>query len=339
MNILALTTRGLESISAAEMSTLPGMVSPQVAYRRVTAEYQGALKHLLRLTTVDDVFIHLATWEGIGRPRDALRHLNQHSQGLDVAVAVGALRNLRPLDAAPAFSITASFVGKRNYTTAEIKQAVAEGVLAAQPGWRYVDDDRDAALNLRLFIEHETALVGLRIGATSLHRRPYKQHHLPGALKPSVAAAMLHVAGLEPGQRLLDPFCGTGTIVIEAAYQGAAAAGSDLAANALQMALADLNRAALYATFVQGDARQLPFRRACMDCVVSNMPWGKQVLNPQDLPTLYRASYAEMRRVIAPGGVIVLLTSTPELLPDQPQIQIEISLFGETPKISLFRPG
>ena len=333
MKIFALTTRGLEPISEVEVRAIPGVSVEAVAYRRVEADYSGPLSALLRLTTVDDVFIKLANWDSIGHTRDNLARLRGLSQSLEIASYLPALVDVRPEEPLPVFSITANFVGKRNYSVPEIKQVVAQGVRSAYPDWQYVDDDRNADLNLRLFIEHDRVLVGLRIGAHSLHRRPYKQQHLPGSLKPPVAAAMIQMAGLQPGQIMIDPFCGAGTIIIEAALQGIVAAGGDIAADAVKTAYADIPIDASHTTLFQWDAQRLPFAAASVNAVISNLPWGKQVSSAADLPALYRASFAEMRRVVKPGGSIVLLTNQPELLPQMPDIQTEISLFGETPMI------
>ena len=106
--------------------------------------------------------------------------------------------------------------------------------------------------------------------------------------------------------------------------------------DALQIARLDVPIEASHVALFQWDAQRLPFATASVDVVVSNLPWGKQVSSADDLPALYRASFAEMQRVVKPGGSIVLLTSQPELLPQTPDEQIEISLFGETPKIVRF---
>ena len=116
---------------------------------------------------------------------------------------------LRPLPPEPRYSITASFVGRRNYSSDEIKRTIAEGISSILP-WRYTADDREADLNLRLFIDHETAYVGVRLGEHPLHERAYKVAERPGSLKPSVAAAMLRLADVQPGQRLLDPAAAAG---------------------------------------------------------------------------------------------------------------------------------
>ena len=238
----------------------------------------------------------------------------------------------------PTFSVTANFVGKRNYTAPEVKDAVADGV-TRQCGWAYADDDREADLNLRVFIEHDTALVGLRVAADPLHRRAYKQVHIPGALKPTVAAAMLQIAGVHEGRVVVDPFCGSGTIPIEAGLRGASGFGGDLEADALQGALQNAQAAQVGAAIVQWDVRTLPLRDQSVDAIVSNMPWGRQVQVDAQLSALYAAAFAEMHRVVVPGGSIVLLTTFPELLPGEPAQEIEISLFGQNPKILRFTAG
>lgn len=49
-----------------------------------------------------------------------------------------------------------------------------------------------------------------------------------GMLPPKLAQAMLNLAGVESGQRVLDPFCGTGVVLQEAALLGCEVYGSDL---------------------------------------------------------------------------------------------------------------
>jgi tRNA (guanine6-N2)-methyltransferase len=327
--IFALTTRGLEPVSAREMASLPGVTITETAYRRVAADCTDSLVPLLGLRTVDDVYLDVGTWPEIGRPRSTLAALRAHSIKLDLREAAALIAEVRQVLAPPIFSVTASFVGKRNYNTEEIKQAVADGI-ATRHGWEYQADDRQADLNLRVFIEHEVAFVGVRLAQRPLHERSYKQTHRAGSLKPSVAAAMVMLADMQLGMRLLDPCCGTGTILIEAALQGAVAQGGDNDADAVAAARANIEAAGVEARVEQWNAQALPLADASVDCVVSNLPWGRQVEVDE---AFYRRAVAEMRRVLVPGGRLVLLTDAPQLL-DLPNAEtIEISLFGQTPTI------
>lgn len=337
-NIFAVTVRGLESICAGEIAALPGVHAQPTTYRRVPAVCDGALDPLLSLRTVDDVYLDAATWTGIAHTRDMLAVLQWHAAQLELDAIIARIAAVRPLPEQPIFSITASFVGRRNYSTDEIKRTVSEGITSLYD-WRYTPDDREADLNVRLFMEHEVAYVGVRLGKHPLHERAYKVVERPGSLKPTVAAAMLRLADVQPGERLLDPCCGSGTIVIEAALLGAAAQGGDIDAEAVEAALANAAAAGVDVPITQRDARALPLPDRNIDCVVSNLPWGRQIAVDDALARLYAEFCAEIERVNAPGGRVVVLTSAPKLLPFNRLRRIgadEISLYGQTPTICSF---
>jgi tRNA (guanine6-N2)-methyltransferase len=336
MQFFAITTRGLESLSAAELSALPGAADIHPAYRRLTGCYDGDLAALGRLRTLDDIFMTLAGWSGVGRERAYLADFTRWSQAINIKARLGTLAQLRPIPRQPVFSVTANFVGKRNYTMPEIKAAVAAGINGRYPAWHYTPDDRGADLNIRIFIDHTDALVGLRIGDHPLHRRPYKQAHTPGSLKPTVAAAMLRLADLPPASSIVDPFCGSGTIVAEAAAIGLRAWGGDI--NPEPLASARINTGAMpRAAILHEDARRLPLATGSVDGVVSNLPWGRQITVNEALHALYRTALAEMRRITRPGGRLILLTSHPELLPLPPDDSLTISLYGQNPSIVTYR--
>lgn len=53
-------------------------------------------------------------------------------------------------------------------------------------------------------------------------------HEYKGKFNPQVARALLNVLGVLPGQRVLDPFCGSGTTLVECVHLGAAGYGADI---------------------------------------------------------------------------------------------------------------
>jgi tRNA (guanine6-N2)-methyltransferase len=334
VDLFAVTNRGLEPVCAAEMKQIPALSVKEISYRRITAVLRGNLSPVVRLRTVDDVFIDLGTWTDIGPHRVVLETLKQNSRELSLVPAVEVITQARPVSRQPAFSVTANFVGKRNYSMDEIKAVVASGI-TDHYGWRYTSED-ESELNLRVFIEHDTAYIGLRIGAVSLHRRSYKLAHLPGSLKPSVAAAMLQIAEVAPGMRVLDPLCGAGTLLIEAALQGAKALGGDIDAAALTHAAINARAAGMQVYLQHWNAMNLPLLNQSVDRIVTNLPWGRQVQVNEDLTILYRKVCAEFERVVDSRGQIVLLTSLPELVHFdwmKRREAIEVSLFGQNPVI------
>lgn len=337
MPVFALTTRGLEDLTGAELAALSGAVLTGTAYRRVLATCRS-LAPLSALRTADDAYFALAQWDAVGHTRDMLAVLREAAAALDVPAAVEALRAVRSIPDSPAFSVTASFVGRRNYSVEEIKEAVSGGIADAR-AWTYTADDRAASVNVRVFIEGQTALVGLRVAAAPLHERPYRVAERAGALKPPVAAAMLRLAAVAAGQTVLDPCCGTGTILLEAAAVGAVPAGGDLDAQAVQAARANMRAAGAHFRVDQWDARRLSLPDHSIDAVVSNLPWGRQVMVDDVLADLYDEIAYEIERVLRPGGRAALLTTSPDLLRFKaltPAARREISLFGQTPQICLF---
>jgi tRNA (guanine6-N2)-methyltransferase len=337
VKIFALTSRGLAWVGAQEMSRLSALRVDDVSYRRIAATCMGSLAPLLDLRCVDDLFLDLATWKDILPQRDALERIRQLSAQLDLEPVVGSLSAVRPIPERPAFSLTASFVGRRNYTWKEIKQSMAEGIRTRYP-WPY-EEDPDSDLNIRVFIDHQTAHVGLRLNDRPLHRRAYKGVHLGGSLKPSVAAALIQLAEGAAGSLLLDPFCGAGTILIEGASMGHQVFGGDIDPQALAATGENGRLAGESVNACLWDARHLPLANHSVQRVVSNLPWGRQVKVDQSLEWFYQQVCTEMRRVIAADGRIVLLTNEPQwvALPGlEIELQFEISLFGKTPAVMVF---
>ena len=337
--VFAITTRGLEPVSADELAALPGVTAEQVAYRRVFASCRESLTSLLGLRTVEDVFLYVDTWSAIGRARSALQTLTAMSAQLPLDRFARVCAQVRSIPQSPIFSVTVNFVGRRNYSTDEIKKACADGVISRQ-GWTYSEDDGAAHLNLRIFIEGENAIVGTRLGERSLSKRPYKHSHVPGSLKPTVAAALASLVGLRPDMQVLDPCCGAGTILIEAQAKQAEVWGGDIDLRAVMAARENAAEAGAPVRLQCWDALSLPVADHSMDRIISNLPWGKAVRTTGTLSALYAGIGQEIQRVLAPGGQVALLTNQPDLvqIPGlKCEKQIEISLFGQTPTILVWR--
>lgn len=77
----------------------------------------------------------------------------------------------------------------------------------------------EGALCLRLLIGTERSSLALDFSGIPLSRRGYRTHGGAAPLRESLAAAMLYAAGWHTSESkaLVDPFCGSGTLPIEAA--------------------------------------------------------------------------------------------------------------------------
>lgn len=86
---------------------------------------------------------------------------------------------------------------------------------------------------IRVVLTDDNVFIGLRrfqINKKHFHdNKPHKRPFFyPGSMSPKLARAMVNLSGVKKGSNLLDPFCGTGGILIEAAIVGSKVYGSDI---------------------------------------------------------------------------------------------------------------
>lgn len=100
--------------------------------------------------------------------------------------------------------------------------------------------------------------------------RPYFH---PGVLEPKIARAFVNLCGVRRGDTFVDPFCGTGGFLIEAATMGIYAFGMDVDRRMVIGAGKNLKHYNLDADIVLGDAMALPVSKA--DGIASDPPYGR----------------------------------------------------------------
>jgi SAM-dependent methyltransferase len=112
-------------------------------------------------------------------------------------------------------------------------------------------------------------------------------------LQPA-AAEVIALAGVRPGERLLDLACGTGNAALLAARAGARVTGVDGAARLVDLARSRCQGEGFVADFVVADMHDLPLPSAAFDVVVSVFG----LIFADDPPR----ALGELLRVLAPGG-------------------------------------
>lgn len=102
------------------------------------------------------------------------------------------------------------------YIAQKTKDAVVDQ-LRDNLGARPSVDLRDPDVRLSVHIAKDEATVYLDLSGEPLHRRGYRAGTVEAPLKETLAAAILRLAGWDRAQPLLDPMCGGGTFLVEAA--------------------------------------------------------------------------------------------------------------------------
>ncbi|WP_238335206.1 TRM11 family SAM-dependent methyltransferase [Kribbella amoyensis] len=150
------------------------------------------------------------------------------------------------------------------------------------------------------------------IGALHWTRRFGRLERLPWSTNPVVAEVLVRLAKLRPGDHVLDPFCGAGTVLAAVRTRGTRRYGSDHDPRAIDLARRNLGEVQLRL----GSARQLAHADRTVHRVIANLPFGKRVGRHADNLTLYPAALHEVARVLTPDGRAVLLTEDKRLLRD-----------------------
>ncbi|MFW6321494.1 MAG: methyltransferase domain-containing protein, partial [Halohasta sp.] len=127
--------------------------------------------------------------------------------------------------------------------------------------------------------------------------RPFFQ---PGSMDPLDARALVNIAGAGPETTVVDPMCGTGGLLLEAALVGSRVVGVDaqwkMTRGSRENLTALLDGADV--EIIHGDATALPVVDACADAVVFDAPYGRQSkIARHELADLVGGALAEARRI------------------------------------------
>lgn len=113
----------------------------------------------------------------------------------------------------------------------------------------------------------------------------------PTSLPPKLARAMINLAG--PVSQVLDPFCGSGGLLIEAGLMGLDATGIDVDDDMLARAEKNLEAYGAEAKLIHGDALEHDEEA---ECVVTDLPYGRNS-KAEDLAPLYEGFLENAKRL------------------------------------------
>ena len=133
--------------------------------------------------------VHAIEWHRLFKPERTLR--------VDVAATRSPLASLE-------------------FATLRTKDAVCDR-FRAERGVRPSIDKRTPDVRVYVYLTERDAIVYLDTSGEPLFRRGYRRDADEAPLRENLAAGLLALTGWKPGETLLDPMCGSGTIVIEAA--------------------------------------------------------------------------------------------------------------------------
>lgn len=272
------TPVGLEAIAQEEIEENLPLVQAFSSHRNVFVELQnGAIdfkNHPEQIRTADDVFVFKGCYEGVERAKASVEGLLQYFSKY-------ILPGLSEYSPDFPIRVTVSFVGKRNFNRFFIENKCNK-LIQQHTAFRTLSNEirepgQEHEIRLRCHIEADLAFFGISLKDMPLHRRPWRALKYPGQLRPTVAAAMARILKAEKDTLIIDPFCGSGTILIEAAIQCPSNSflGLDLNEEAIKIARSAAARATIDINFKKCNSLS-DFPARGKYSLVSNPPWDEK---------------------------------------------------------------
>ncbi|OQW74002.1 MAG: 23S rRNA (guanine(2445)-N(2))/(guanine(2069)-N(7))-methyltransferase [Proteobacteria bacterium ST_bin11] len=211
-SLFATTPKAMEGILANEIKALGGQ---NVREKMAGVAFDGDLALAYRVCmwsrTANRVFLPLSSFE-----------VKSQQDLYDGVKKINWFEHIKPDD-----SLAVSFSSKNNpainnthFGALKVKDAIVDQMRAKFNKRPNIDTDRPS-IRVNVYLHNETAQLSLDLSGESLHRRGYRDVNIAAPIKENLAAAILLRAGwpkmAEQGGSLLDPMCGSGTMLLEGA--------------------------------------------------------------------------------------------------------------------------
>lgn len=205
--LIAKTFMGLEPVLAQELTQL-GANNVQIGRRMVS--FTGNQEMMYRAN------FQLHTAIRILKP---IKHFKANSAE-DVYEAIKQIDWSEYIESGKTFSVDSVVYSEefRNsrFVTYKVKDAIVDQ-FREKTGTRPNISVSNPDIRLHIHISDEDATLSLDSSGESLHRRGYRQETIEAPINEVLAAGMIMMTGWRGDSDFIDPMCGSGTLLIEAA--------------------------------------------------------------------------------------------------------------------------
>ena len=199
-------------------------------------------------------------------------------------------------------------------------------------------EETGSAVQIKFSILKDTVNIYLDTSGIGLHKRGYRRNSNAAPIKETLAAGIIDLARVRPDSVVCDPFCGSGTLLIEAALKALniapginrkfaaekwevftpekwraerkraidnvdrtakfTAIGFDIDDSAVALALDNAHKAGIKSRLKIEQADISKFRQPESSIVICNPPYGERLLELREAEGIYRT----MGKVLGKGG-------------------------------------
>ncbi len=294
--------KGLEAVAEAELREVPsvrgggllqtGGVRFQFAPDPLATG--GDWDRLSRLRGAVAIY-RVETWD-IPRPKALLGH-EVLGEVLDY------LRSVTRQGGHKSFRLSAA--GKDSETFTRLTEEIE-----AQLGLPHHAEEGELLLRIRPSETEEGWEILARITPRPLSARSWRECNMSGGLNATIAYAMHKLSGVRERDRVFNPMCGSGTLLIERSLMGPldALVGVDISPEAVTCSQTNIRAAKRQIEVAQIDALATGLPDRSFDLIVSDLPWGDAVGSHGGNTELYPLFLQEMDRLTGRSGRLCILT-------------------------------
>ncbi|XP_057200244.1 THUMP domain-containing protein 2 [Triplophysa rosa] len=210
----------------------------------------------------------------------------------------------------PSFRVSCRCSGiiARSYTSQRLSRIIGMAI-KEKLGWKV--DLREPILEVNVYLSDDHCIVGMPLLKHPLASRHYMKHN---GLRSTIAWAMTSLCPKQLNDCvILDPMCGVGAVLLEAAQEcsNTVFLGMDTDMTQLQKAAENVKAAGMEGRvhLLQCSAMEIPLNDGAVDAVLCDVPFGRKFSCSTDMPTALPRLLKEMERVLRVGGHLVLLLS------------------------------
>ena len=176
-------------------------------------------------------------------------------------------------------------------------------------------------IEIRGLLTNTKLYVGIKIfeinrGQYEERKVQYRPYFSPISLHPKIARVMVNLSSIRKNETLLDPFCGTGGILIEAGLIGAKIIGSDIEKKMIEGCKENLNfyKIKNYKLFCS-DIGNIGNIVDKVDAVATDLPYGKSTTTKgEEMHSLYDRAFKNISNLLKKNGKAVIGLSNNDLI-------------------------
>jgi len=205
-NLIATTTFGIEAITKKEIEKL-GYKNLKVENGKV--ELEGGVEDIAKLNTwlrtAERVLIKMAEFEA-----RSFEELFNQTEAIDWA-------SLIPIDGK--MHVVGKSVKSELYSVPDCQSIVKKAIVKSMSKSYGIDqfDEDGPVYKIEVALLKDVVTLSIDTSGVGLHKRGYRVNAGMAPLKETLAAALVMMSRWKYSQPMIDPFCGSGTILIEAA--------------------------------------------------------------------------------------------------------------------------